>query len=385
MTSELQERRWSLAIGVDEDQMEPADRKLSGALTALYGGGDAKGKGSLQRSSPRALSDWLGTLRAYFPAPVVQIVQKDAFERLDIKRMLMEPEFLASVEQDVNLVADIMELKSVMPETSKAMARQVIAGIVAELIKQLEARTAEAIRGAIDKSQRTFHPRAADIDWGRTINANLRHYLPELQAIVPETLVGFRRRQRRLVDLDEMILCVDQSGSMASSVIYASIFAAVMASLPVLKTKLVCFDTTVVDLTDQLADPVDVLFGIQLGGGTDIDQAVGYCANRIERPGKAHFILITDLYEGGNEASLLARLAALVRSGVSVIVLLALTDQGRPSYNAALAGQVAALGVPCFACTPDQFPDLMGAALRRDDIAAWAAAADIKLIRQEEA
>ncbi|MCL2783749.1 MAG: VWA domain-containing protein, partial [Propionibacteriaceae bacterium] len=305
--------------------------------------------------------------------------------RLNLKQMLMEPEFLASVEQDVNLVADLIELRSVMPDKTKDMARTVIAKIVAELMTKLETKTAEAIRGAVDRSQRTFHPRDRDIDWPRTIAANLRNYQPEFNTVVPDKLVGFRRHQRRLVDLDEVVLCVDQSGSMASSVIYASIFAAVMASLPVVATKLVCFDTVVVDLTDQLADPVDVLFGIQLGGGTDIDQAVGYCANMIERPTKAHFVLITDLYEGGNEKSLLQRLASLQRSGVGVIVLLALSDQGRPSYSASTAAQVAALGIPCFACTPDQFPDLMGAALRREDIATWAAAADIKLIRAEDA
>ena len=381
------ERRWRLAIGTEPDQLNTTDRKVSIALDALYGDGSSgnKGRGGLGRSRPSALSSWMGDIRAYFPSPLVQIVQRDAFNRFNLKQMLMEPEFLASVEQDINLVADLIELKSVMPDKSKDTARTIIASIVAELMTKLESKTAEAIRGAVDRSQRTFHPRSRDIDWPRTITANLRNYQPQLGTVVPEKLVGFMRKQRRLVDLDEVMLCVDQSGSMASSVIYASVFAAVMASLPVVATKLVCFDTSVVDLTDQLADPVDVLFGIQLGGGTDIDQAVGYCANQIERPTKAHFILITDLYEGGSEGSLLQRLGALMRSGVNVIVLLALTDQGRPSYDSSLASQVAALGIPCFACTPDQFPDLMGAALRRDDIAAWAAGADIKLVRGDDA
>ncbi|TGV37779.1 VWA domain-containing protein, partial [bacterium M00.F.Ca.ET.168.01.1.1] len=143
-----------------------------------------------------------------------------------------------------------------------------------------------------------------------------------------------------------------------------------MASLPVVRTKLVCFDTAIVDLTEELSDPVEVLFGVQLGGGTDINQAVAYCAERIERPTKAHFVLITDLYEGGNGKELLQRLAALVRSGVNVIVLLALTDQGRPGYDPSMAGSVAAMGIPVFACTPDHFPDMMAAALRREDIGA---------------
>jgi Mg-chelatase subunit ChlD len=327
----------------------------------------------------------MGDIRTFFPLPVVQIIQKDAFERLDLKQMLMEPEFLKAMEADVNLVADLISLRNVMPAKTKDLARQVIADIVAKLVERLERKTAEAIRGALDKSRRTNRPRPRDIDWRRTIQANLRHYQPEHRTIVPDRLVGFMRKQRRLVDLDEVVLCVDQSGSMANSVVYASIFAAVMASLPVVKTRLVCFDTAIVDLTDDLADPVEVLFGVQLGGGTDINRAVAYCADRIERPSKSHFVLVTDLYEGGNGQEMLQRLAALARAGVNVIVLLALTDQGRPAYDATMAGAVAALGIPVFTCTPDHFPDLMAAALRRDDIAAWAAGADIKLVRPEQA
>ncbi|TIR22454.1 MAG: VWA domain-containing protein [Mesorhizobium sp.] len=386
------ERRWRLAIGADEESssaLSAEDRKLSAALDALYGDGSGdtagdprKRRGGLGRSAPR-VAQWMGDIRSFFPEQVVQVVQKDAFERLNLKQMLMEPEFLKAIEADVNLVADLISLRSAMPDKTKDIARSIISDIVAKLMQRLEQKTAEAIRGALDKSRRTNRPRQRDIDWPRTITANLRHYQPDHKTVVPEKLVGFMRRQRRLVDLDEVTLCVDQSGSMASSVIYASIFAAVMASLPVVRTKLVCFDTAIVDLTEELSDPVEVLFGVQLGGGTDINQAVAYCAERIERPTKAHFILITDLYEGGNGKELLQRLAALVRSGVNVVVLLALTDQGRPGYDPSMAGSVAALGIPVFACTPDHFPDMMAAALRREDIGAWAAGADIKLIRAD--
>ncbi|MER8392389.1 VWA domain-containing protein [Mesorhizobium sp. M1340] len=385
------ERRWRLTIGADDEisaALSSDDKRLSAALDALYGDGanaaadPRKRRGGLGRSAPR-VAQWMGDIRSFFPAQVVQIVQKDAFERLNLKQMLMEPEFLKAIEADVNLVADLVSLRSVMPAKTKDIARAIIADIVAKLMQRLEQKTVEAIRGALDRSRRTNRPRSRDIDWQRTISANLRHYQPEHKTIVPEKLVGFIRKQRRLVDLDEVVLCVDQSGSMASSVIYASIFAAVMASLPVVRTKLVCFDTAIVDLTEELSDPVEVLFGVQLGGGTDINQAVAYCADRIERPTKSHLVLITDLFEGGNGQELLRRLAALVRSGVNVVVLLALTDQGRPGYDPAMAGSVAALGIPVFACTPDLFPDMMAAALRREDIGAWAAGADIKLIRAE--
>lgn len=389
MSDDERSRRWTLALGAEpesgEAPLSDSDRRMSEALTALYGDGyegAKKGKGGLGGSAPR-VAKWLGDIREFFPAPVVQVIQKDAFERKGLRQMLLEPEFLATVEADVNLVADLVALRSVMPEKTRETARIVIAKVVAELMERLERKTAEAVRGALDRSKRTFRPRFADIDWPRTIQANLRHYQAEHRTIVPEKLIGFIRQQRRIVDLDEVVLCVDQSGSMAPSVVYASIFAAVMASLPVVATKLVCFDTAIVDLTDELADPVEVLFGIQLGGGTDINRAVAYCEDRIERPSKAHLILITDLYEGGDANALVDRLARLQAIGVNVIVLLALTDTGRPAYDPALSGKVAALGVPVFACTPDQFPDLMATALRREDIAAWAADQDIKLIRSD--
>ena len=384
------ERRWRMAVGEEEQKLCAADQKLSQALSALYGSGGEGGKGGksgkrggLGSSAPN-VARWLGDIRSYFPTPVVQVIQRDAFERKGLRSMLLEPEFLAMVEADVSLVADLITLRGVMPEKTKIVAREVVAKVVAELMKRLEQRVAGAIRGAVDRSRKTRRPRQADIDWNRTIRANLRHYQADYRSVVPETLIGFQRQRKRLTDLDEVTLCVDQSCSMATSVVYASIFAAVMASLPVVKTKLVCFDTAIVDLTDMLQDPVEVLFGVQLGGGTDINKATAYCAERIERPTKSHFILITDLYEGGNAKELLARLARMIQSGVNVVVLLALTDEGRPGYDPNLSAEVAALGAPVFACTPDHFPDMMACALRREDIGAWAAKADIKLVSAKE-
>lgn len=385
---ELQ-RRWQMILGGQAKGLSETDARLTAALDALYEQVDesssnkGSSRGGLGRSAPR-VAKWMGDVRECFPTSVVQIIQKDAFSRLGLQQMLLEPEFLAAMQADVNLVADLMSLQGMMPEKTKQTAREVIQKVVAELMQRLERKTAEALRGALDRSRRTTRPRAADIDWPRTIRANLHQYLPEYQTIVPERLIGFARKQRRLVDLDEVILCVDQSGSMAPSVIYSSIFAAVMASLPVVRTQLVCFDTVVLDLTEKLSDPVEVLFGIQLGGGTDINQAVSYCADKIQQPRKAHLILITDLCEGGNADELIARMARLVADGVNVIVLLALSDEGRPYYDAKLASKVAAMGIAVFACTPDQFPDLMASALRREDIFQWAASEDLKTIMPGE-
>lgn len=381
------DRRWRLVLGAESDEsssLSASDRRLSSALTALYGGeASDKGRGSLSRSAPK-VSKWLGDIREFFPSSVVQVVQKDAFERLGLKEMLMEPEFLAAIEADVHLVADLVSLRSVMPEKTMETARQVIQKVVDELMERLEQRTTESIRGAINRSKKTFRPRFNDIDWHRTIGANLRHYQPDLSTVIPEKLIGFMRQQRRIADLDNVILCVDQSGSMATSVVYSSIFAAVMASIPAVNTQLVCFDTAVIDLTEDLADPVSVLFGVQLGGGTDINQAVAYCEGKIEQPSKTHLILITDLYEGGDGEALKARVANLIRQDVNVITLLALSDDGKPSYDSQMAGDFAAIGSPVFACSPDQFPDLMATALKREDVLSWAADQDIKAIRPNE-
>lgn len=375
-------RRWQLALGVDDEQNELSerDRRLNAALSALYDSVPEKRRGGLGASSPR-VAKWLGDIREFFPTPVVQIVQKDAFERLNLKALMLEPEFLSTLEADVHLVADLIALRAAIPGKTLETARQVVRKVVDDLMRKLEHNTRETLRGAINRSQRTRRPRHSDIDWPRTIGANLRHYQPEHHTVVPETLVGHTRHTKSHARLDHVFLCVDQSGSMATSVVYSSIFAAVMASIPGLSTKLICFDTSIVDLTDELADPVEVLFGVQLGGGTDINSALAYCEKQVENPTKTHLVLITDLYEGGDAKSMLARAAAIKQSGVNLIVLLALSDSGHPVYEAKHAEAIASLGCPVFACTPDQFPSMMASALAGKDLQSWAAEEDVALIR----
>ncbi|MEB5964753.1 VWA domain-containing protein [Comamonas testosteroni] len=378
-TTRLQ--RWRMVLG------SPADASCGGvtgrlqemdqALAALYEEDSklASRKGGRGNSSP-SVSRWLGDIRKYFPSQVVQVMQRDAMERLNLRELLLQPEMLENVQPDVHLVADLISLGSVIPQNTKATARLVVRKVVDELMKRLEEPMRSAVAGALDRSQRNRRPRHAEIDWNRTIRANLRHWQPEYKTIVPETLIGYGRKARR--PQREVILCIDQSGSMANSVVYSSIFGAVMASLPAVATKLVVFDTAVVDLTEKLDDPVDVLFGVQLGGGTDINGAVGYCQGLISEPRNSILVLISDLYEGGVESGLLRRANELVEAGVQFITLLALSDEGAPAYDAELAAKLAALGVPSFACTPDAFPQLMAAAIRRDDVAAWAATQGFK-------
>jgi Mg-chelatase subunit ChlD len=236
------------------------------------------------------------------------------------------------------------------------------------------------VRGSLQKATRSRRPRASEIDWDRTIRANLKTYILERGVLVAERLVGYGRKRSSLRDV---VLCVDQSGSIAISVVYSSIFGAVLASLRAVTTRMVVFDTSVADLTDELDDPVDLLFGTQLGGGTDINLALTYCQQIITLPFQTILVLVTDLCEGGNAKEMLKRAAALVQSGVQVVCLLALSDQGAPAYDARHAAAFASLGIPTFACSPDLFPELMAAAIQRRDLGAWAARNDIVTARRE--
>ena len=315
------------------------------------------------------MARWLGDIRTYFPASVVQVMQRDAVERLHLTELLLEPELLESVQPDVHLVGALVSLNRVMPEHSKATARAVVQQVVDEIEQRVADKTRSAVSGALNRAARTRRPQLRDIDWNRTIAANLKHYLPEHRTVVPERLVGYGRSSR--VVAKDVVVAIDQSGSMAESVVYASVFGAVLATIRSVRTSLVAFDTAVVDLTDKLDDPVDVLFGCQLGGGTDINAALAYCETLVTRPTETIFVLVSDLFEGGIAEDMLKRIARMRADGVTVVALLALSDSGAPSYDHEHAAALAALGVPAFACTPDLFPDLLAVALQGGDIGQW--------------
>lgn len=374
-------RRWRLILGDPageplECDLPPRLANLDRVLQALY---DSDRRGGLGSSCPN-VHRWLGEIREYFPASVVQVMQRDALDRLGLQRMLLEPELLSAVQPDVHLAATLLSLSRVLPKRTRETARQVVRRVTEDLQRRLKLKTLQTVGGALRRAGRTRRPRPNQIDWQRTIRANLRHWLPEHRTVVPERLIGHGRARS---GLRHLVLCVDQSASMATSVVYASIFACTLASVRSLSTRLVVFDTAVVDLTPHLGDPVDVLFGTQLGGGTDIDQALAYCAQHIQQPSSTILVLISDLYEGGDEKSMLRRLAALVAQGVQVVCLLALSDTGAPGYDHQQAVRLAGLGIPALACTPDLFPELMAAAIQRQDLSRWAARNEVVLTRPQ--
>lgn len=362
-------KRWRLILGGNEADgtgitLTPEEQRIDQSLEAVY---DSDRRGGLGSSAPK-VSRWLGDIREFFPQTVVQVIQRDAIKRLNITSLLTEKEMLETVVPDVHLVATLMSLSRVIPEKNKEMARQIVRKVVDELLRKLSAPTQQAVTGALNRSARRRNPRYNEIDWKTTITKNLKNYQPEYKTIIPEVRIGYGRKRKAMKDI---ILCLDQSGSMGTSVIYSGIFGSVLASIPAVNTRMVVFDTAVVDLTDDLQDPVDLLFGVQLGGGTDIARALTYCQGVITRPQDTVLVLVTDLYEGGDPREMRKKFVSLVNSGVQLIVLPALNDDGAPSYDKNHAEFLANIGVPTFACTPDKFPDLMAAALSKQDIGMW--------------
>ena len=388
-------KRWRLILGADANsicsgsggsnsgagsegigELSGDDAAMDSALEALY---DRERGWDMASSAPK-VARWLGDIRKFFPSSVVRVMQQDAIEHLNLRQLLLQPELMEAVEPDVHMVTTLLSLNRVMPNEARATARMVVRKVVDDLLKKLQNPMRQAVLGSLNRAMRNRRPRHNEIDWNRTIRANLRHYQPEYRTIIPETRIGFGRKQ---MALREIILCVDESGSMATSVVYAGIFAAVLASLPAINTHLVAYDTSVVDLTAEMTDPVELLFGVQLGGGNDTPRALTYCQSLISRPSETILILISDLIEGPNSQKMLDISRSLIDAGVQMIVLLALNDQGKPVYDQANAAAYGAMGAPAFACTPDLFPDLMAAAINKQDIGRWAAQHDIVTSREE--
>jgi hypothetical protein len=327
------------------------------------------------RTYPR-VARWLGEVRRLFPTDIVALVQKDAIERRGLKQLLFEPEMLAQVEPSVDLASMIMSLKNLIPEKAKAAARELVRKVVEELRRRLESRLQQAVRGALNRNQHSPFRILANLDWQRVIRRNLKNYNPDLKALIPEHLSFFSRHQKR--NEWNVIIAMDQSGSMASSLIYGGVMGAILASMPAVETHVIAFNhQDVVDLTADCHDPVDLLFGIQLGGAEDYWMATCYCEQFMHTPARTLYILLADLYDtSAHEAKFVRKMEELVGSGVKAVTLLAISDQGKPSYNHELAKKLTNLGMPCFGCSPDHLPDLLTAVLKGQDLNRFASQAE---------
>jgi hypothetical protein len=390
--NETQVKRWRLILGQDADStlsgygcgggngiLSEDELVMDAALAAIYdatsGGvgskaGGQKRSASSGPSSPN-LAKWLGDVRNFFPQDIVSVIQADAIERKGLTQLLFEPETLKNVKPDISMVGTLMALKGQIPAKSKESARQLVQAVVDEIMKRLEQDLRRAVTGALNKKAHSPIPNLPGTDWKRTINKNLKNFDKKAHRIIPEKFYFFERTRKSKEWT--VILDIDQSGPMADSIVYSSVMGSIFASMPALDTRIVAFDTEVVDLTEVCRnDPVDMLFGVQLGGGTDINKSVRYCSQFISEPKKTMFILISDLYEGGVEVALVRQLEEMRESGVKVIVLLALSDSGTPDYDEKLGKKIAALGIPSFACSPDKLPELVEGALKGFDLMALA-------------
>ncbi len=368
-------KRWRLILGEEAQEnmngmgcgsLSEEELLMDSALSQIYGSGSGKngaGKGAGKGPSSPNLSRWLGDLRSLFSPMEVRVIQNDAINRCGLKQLLFEPEMLNSLEPDISTGALLLTLKDQIPTKAKENARAYIAKIVEDINRRLSDDVKRSVTAALNRREHSPIPSAAALDYKLTIRRNLRCYDPDRRLLLPEKFYFFERASRS--GSRTVILDIDQSGSMGESVIYSSIIGCILASISSLKTHIIAFDTKVNDLTEKCADPVDLLYGIQLGGGTDIERSVAYCQGLVTQPEKTTMFLVTDLYEGGNRAGLIRRLGELREGGVNVVVLLAISDSGKPCFDSGIAQRVAELDIPCFACPPEKLPELLELALKR--------------------
>lgn len=377
-------KRWRLILGSGCDEMinslggaaeMSADELLmDSALSQIYGndsGANMTGTAGKGASSPK-LTKWLGDLRSLFASAEIKVIQNDAIERKGLKQLLFEPEMLNSLEPDISTASLLLMLKDQIPAKSKDNARQYIAKIVEDINRRLSDDIKRSVTAAMNRREHSPIPSASALDYKLTIRRNLKNYDPGLKTILPEKFYFFERVSRSASRT--VILDIDQSGSMGESAIYSSVMGCILASISSVKTHVVAFDTAVTDLTEMCSDPVDLLYGIQLGGGTDIEKSVAYCTELITEPEKTTMFLVTDLYEGGNRNGLIRRLGELKESGVNVIVLLAISDSGKPMFDASIAEKIAAFDIPCFACPPEKLPEMLEAALKKRSLSGFVSA-----------
>lgn len=388
MTNKQQIARWRLILGSESEQafgemgaspLSQEEFLMDSALAAIYGGPEEsfqqKGGAGKGPSAPH-IARWMGDLRSLFDPEIVAVVQNDAIERKGLKQLLLEPELLEGLAPDLNLASTLLMLKDQIPKKSKEAARQFIRRIVEEINRLLEQDVRRAVTAALNRRAHSPLPSASAIDFPCTIRRNLRNYHPELGTIIPERVWFFDRSSR--MNRWHIILDIDQSGSMGESIFYSSVMACILASMTAVKTHVVAFDTQIMDLTPLCTDPVDLLFGFQMGGGTDIAKSLAYCQNLVEEPAKTIFFLISDLEEGGNRAALLRRMEEMKAAGVTVVTMLAIADGGKPYYDAQTAQRIADMGIPCFACSPERLPEVLERVLKGQSLESLAKQNDNK-------
>ncbi|MGF3023126.1 VWA domain-containing protein [Methylobacterium aquaticum] len=368
--------RWRLILGeAAESACAGAGCRLGGqaaamdrALDWLYGrdaGGEERGvrRQGGREGSALTVPGWINEVHTLFPRETIERLERDAIELYAIDDVVTNPEVLARVEPNETLLKAVLRTKHLMAPEILVMARKLVQEVVRRLMETLARDLAVAFAGVLDRRRHTRLPGARDLDLNRTIRDNLRHYDPERKRITVERLHFFARNRRQMRPW-QVILLVDQSGSMLDSVIHASVMAACLWRLPGIKTHLIAFDTAVVDLTRDCDDACELLMKVQLGGGTDIGGALAYAADTITAPERAIVVVISDFYEGASEAVLVARVRALSGQRTRVLGLAALDSQARPDYDRAMARRLVEAGAEIAAMTPGELAGWLAQVVR---------------------
>lgn len=357
--------RWRLVLGAGSEQLcgdlTPHDQGQERCLSYLY---DREGQGRNVRSrdddrsgsldeSSLTVPEWINQIHELFPKTTIERLEKDALERYQLDEMVTNPEVLARAQPNATLLKAVLRTKHLMNQNVLKAAQHLVRQTVEELMKQLAEEIRGAFQGSVDRRNRSFLKIAKNFDVATTLQRNMKHYDPKRRQVLVETPYFFSR-VRRQVDRWQMIILVDESGSMMDSVIHSAVSAAVFYALRTMKMHLCIFDTSVVDLTDQIVDPVETLMKIQLGGGTDIGHALAYAETLVENPRRTMVVLITDFYEGGPQGRLFSVSKNLVDSGVTCLGLAALDGQAEPTYDKAIAQRLVQMGWHVGAMTPGE-------------------------------
>ena len=357
--------RWRLILG------EPASRRTGGlqgegarrdkVLEWLYGrepdlAERGVRKGGNEDSVLRTV-DWLDEVHSLFPRETVERLERDAVERYEITDVVTDPEVLRRIEPNPALLRAVLRTKHLMNPAVLAMARKIVDAVVKRLVEKLKTEVRTAFSGT--RSRRpSIHRNSRGFDFRATIRANLHRYRPDERKLAIEH-PKFVSRTKRHLERWQVILLVDQSGSMTNSVIHSAVTAACLWGLPGIRTHLVAFDTEVVDLTSDVTDPVELLMKVQLGGGTHIAKAVAYGAELVDHPRRSIVVLISDFYEGGSESHLVRAVKDLCEQGTHVLCLAALDDEANPDYDRALAQRLANVGAHVGAMTPGRLAEFV--------------------------
>jgi len=366
---EVQQRqaRWRLMMGAGSEQLcgdlSPKGLSQEACLEFLYGretdgdrnvrSPDGKGKQGGLGASSLTVPDWINQINELFPKQTIERLEKDALQRYEINEMVTNLDVLSRAQPSHSLMKAVLRTKHLMNQDVLKAAQVLVGKIINQLMEELAEDVQSAFQGAVNRRRRSFLKIAKNFDIETTLRRNLKNYDADQQRVILETPYFFSRSQRQ-VDRWQIIILVDESGSMLDSVIHSAVTAAIFYGLKMMKVHLCIFDTSVVDLTDQITDPVETLMKVQLGGGTDIGQAVAYAAEIVENPHRTIVALITDFYEGGPEHRLLSAAKHLVDSGVTCLGLAALDGNANPTYDKRLAARLVSMGWHVAAMTPGQ-------------------------------